>query len=377
MRVCFVTNFMNHHQIGLCDTLSRQFGVGNFHVVVREELPDEKKKLGYLDFEKSRDYIVCEYCEPAKTRALIMEADAIIVTFSEGLKPIAPAVKAHKIIFWYGERLFKDYNVIKSFAKYLRALYYFKRYPNDHLYFLNASSYGEKDLMKIDRSYGQRSFRFGYFPVFDQLSNEPKSFSSDRLSLIFVGRLIPWKHPDFMFRCAETLEKHGIPFHITIVGDGEMKNDMQAYVASHTFQHGDILLQGSVSAAEVSTFYSQADVMVFPSDRREGWGAVLNEGMFNGCICLANQEAGATNFLIQDGISGFSYQNENEAIAKLLNIQRLKKENALAKISSQARATILDLWNYQVAGERLAQVIQKVYAKENVAGLYLTGPLSK
>ena len=43
------------------------------------------------------------------------------------------------------------------------------------------------------------------------------------------------------------------------------------------------------------------------SDKNEGWGAVLNEAMSSGCCPVSSIEAGATPYLVKDGVNGFSF----------------------------------------------------------------------
>ena len=53
----------------------------------------------------------------------------------------------------------------------------------------------------------------------------------------------------------------------------------------------------------------KADIYVCTSNKLEGWGAVIYEGLSAGCATIATSAAGATPFLIKDGETGYAYRS--------------------------------------------------------------------
>lgn len=365
MKVIFLSNFMNHHQIGLCDELNRLVGDGNFYFVAQCKTFEEQSKLGYLEYNSSRDYIIREYeTGIEKTNELLDECDIVIITFSQGVKPIKRAQKQGKIVIWYGESLFKEYSKIRAFAKFIRAKYYFDSIKNSNQYFINASRYGYHDLAILDKEkYKNKSFTFGYFPVFD--FNEIVSFNKiETFSILFVGRLIKWKHPEYIFDCAEVLEKENIDYRIDVVGEGELKESLQKEISKRGLQN-KIHLIGAVKSYIVKNYYQNHDVFLFASDRREGWGAVLSEALLYGCVPIANNDAGASNVLIKDGINGFIFNDLQSLQDKCLELYKLKENGELAIIAKNNRNMMLQTWNYKEAAKRLYNVMDAILKNQN------------
>jgi colanic acid/amylovoran biosynthesis glycosyltransferase len=82
----------------------------------------------------------------------------------------------------------------------------------------------------------------------DELSKRTDSLlKGEPLRLIFSGRLIPMKGADDLIRVAEALLKLGVPFHLTICGDGTLTDSIRAEIT----QRG---LSDSVTYAGVLDF---------------------------------------------------------------------------------------------------------------------------
>ena len=85
----------------------------------------------------------------------------------------------------------------------------------------------------------------------DELSKRTASLlKGEPLRLIFSGRLIPMKGADDLIRVAEALRKLGVPFHLTICGDGTLRESIRA----------DIPQRG------LSDFVTYAGVLEFKSE---------------------------------------------------------------------------------------------------------------
>ncbi len=373
MKIAFLSNYMNHHQLGLCDKLCELVGADNFYFVQEEALTKEKMVLGYGDdFYKTRKYILLlNKSNTDLVKQVILESDIIINSFSQGLNLLDEAMKKKKVIFWYSERLYKDYSFIKTIAKYLRALMFFKKYENENQYQLLASFYGYDDIMKTaPKLFSNHCFLFGYFPVSNSSKVLKKAICSSKFSFLFVGRLIKWKHPETVFEVAQFMERVGIEYSIDIVGSGPLEKKLALKIEK---QYKDrIHMLGPTRFDKMKSLYLQHDFFIFPSDRREGWGATLNEAMSYGCIPLANKSAGSAMVLIKDGINGYLYKKRiEEALVKMVADSSLKK---LSEFSETASKTIVEGWNYNLAGNRLYQIFSNVLNKKDCC-LYASGTL--
>ena len=118
-----------------------------------------------------------------------------------------------------------------------------------------------------------------------------------------------------------------------------------------------------------------ADIFLFTSDRNEGWGAVLNESMASGCAVVANREIGSVPYLIEDGKNGLIYDRKNKD-SLYRCVRRLIDDKALcARIQKNAYETIKNVWNADVATERLLHLIDCI--NNNAEVEYTYGPCSR
>jgi glycosyltransferase involved in cell wall biosynthesis len=103
----------------------------------------------------------------------------------------------------------------------------------------------------------------------------------DRITFLYVGRLVPYKCPDVVveaFAGSSELRNH----RLKIVGDGPLRSDLTKRIAESNLG-SCVSLLGWKTQPEVADVMREADVFVFPSIRELGAGAVV-EAMASGCV---------------------------------------------------------------------------------------------
>jgi len=134
---------------------------------------------------------------------------------------------------------------------------------------------------------------------------------SQKQFLLFMGRLVPEKRPDWIIRAfAEIRRRKGIPegFKLVIAGGS---SETAAYVRSlHTAAKDDpqIILPGYVRGEEKEELLSQALAFVLPS-RLEGNPIALLEAKSHGLCCLVS-DIEAHKEIISDGEDGVFFRAE-------------------------------------------------------------------
>ena len=81
MQIAFFSNFLNHHQLPLCQEFFKLTN-GNFTFVATEPIPEERLKLGYYDMNKEYDFVLTTYDNAAnedKAMDLALNSDVIII----------------------------------------------------------------------------------------------------------------------------------------------------------------------------------------------------------------------------------------------------------------------------------------------------------
>jgi glycosyltransferase involved in cell wall biosynthesis len=358
LKITFVSNALNLHMIPLCEAFIRFPGV-EFHFVSCFQPSAFRIETG--SSKNNEPYVIRAY-ESSETFALaektIMSSDFVIAG-SEDERLTQPFLGTGRPFFRYSEHFTKsglvDYLHIPSI--------HIKREAESkgNSFMLCASAFAQHDYY-LCGLYQNRYLYFGYFPLGNQnVSISNKRFAqSGVIKILWAGRFIDWKHPEQAVKAIEILKKNDISFELTMLGDGpEMPNIRR--LVSKSLAKDSIKLIGSVDNSSILKEMIGSDVFLFTSDRGEGWGAVLNEAMSSQCCVIASKNAGATGFLIKDGENGYTFKTPRELAKRLLFVS--KNKEIAGKIAENARATILDKWNADVACRNLISVYLSVTGK--------------
>lgn len=161
--------------------------------------------------------------------------------------------------------------------------------------------------------------------------------------IVGVGRLVEKKgFPDLIDACA-VLASRRQSFDCQIIGDGELRNELQARVAHHGLD-GRVELLGARPQSEVTRAVQQAAALAAPcvvggDGNRDGLPTVLLEAMALGTPCVATPVTGIPE-IIRDGDTGLIVpERDPEALADAL--QRLLDGPALrVRLAMAARRLI-------------------------------------
>ena len=161
-----------------------------------------------------------------------------------------------------------------------------------------------------------------------------------------------------------------------MIGTGEMEQQLKRQASEAGLLETNIRFLGAMSPEAVRLHMESAGICLFTSDRQEGWGAVLNEAMNSGCAVVASDAAGATPYLVNDGVNGSVYHSGN--IQELYEKVRRLLENTTMQYSfgKAAYQTITELWNAEVAAKRFLQLSQTLLNGTDASGLFANGPCS-
>ncbi|MCR4704867.1 MAG: glycosyltransferase, partial [Lachnospiraceae bacterium] len=283
-----------------------------------------------------------------------------------------------KITIRYSERLYREGQWKAISPRGLLKKYHdHTRYRKAPVYLLCAGAYVASDF-RIVRAYPDKMFRWGYFTEtkhydVDKLLAEKESKKSGKLEILFAGRFLPLKHPQYAVFLAEELKKQGISFHLTMVGGGEMDEWLRNEV--HLRGLEDVVtFTGFKRPEEVRSYMEKADIFLMTSNYLEGWGAVINEAMNSGCAVLADAKIGAVPFLLKHGVSGMVYADGNAAEFLKLGTTLATDAALREKIGRNAYKTITEAWNPEEAAKRLLTFAEGLLRGEVAAAK--DGPLS-
>lgn len=347
MKVTFFSNFMNHHQLPFCKEMVKLLG-NDFKFVATEDIPVERKELGYESMNDKFDFIIKAYENDLKAFQLAIDSDVVIIGSAPD-KYIKERIKQKKLVFRYSERIHKSGFKLKPF------LYvFFKRtfLEKNNIFLLCSSAYAANDY-NASLAYINRTYKWGYFPetvFYKDIENIIKTKIDN--SLLWVARFIEWKHPEIVVEIAKKLKSEGYSFKINMIGVGEYFDKIKSLIKYNNLEQ-DVFLLGSMSPNDVRSYMEKSSIFLFTSDRGEGWGAVLNEAMNSACAVVASHEIGAVPFMINDNKNGIIYEDGN--FDELYNKVKFLLDNKKTreKLGMEAYTTIVNLWNSKIAAERI------------------------
>ncbi len=361
MKITFVSNYINHHQIPMSEYLYEQLGDG-YRFVQTEPMEEERRAMGWGEGTGGRPWVICSYEQPDEVRQLIDESDVVIFGGCEQEELIHQRLCEKKPVLRYSERIYKEgqwrfvtpRGLVRKYQDHIR----FRKGP---AYLLCAGAYVASDYHLI-RAYPGKMLRFGYFTRLIRYENENchvKRADSGTPVLLWAGRLIGWKHPEDAVRLAADFKEEGLAFSLIMAGGGEQEQKLKR-LAEEKGVSDRVRFTGFMSPGQVRGYMEKADIFLFTSDHREGWGAVLNEAMNSGCAVVANEAAGASPYLVKDGENGFLYPNGNYACFKERVQALLYDETLRRRLGSNAYETIRDVWNPEEAAAGLISLCKQI-----------------
>ncbi len=376
MKVVFITNYMNHHQLPFSDAMFND-SRAEYYFIARSNVSKERMRFGYHNLNNSRDYIIKSYLnenERVLAQKLCNEADVVIFgSAPESL--LKNRLKNKKLTFKYSERIYKQKKPFYEMP--LRAVKYFwQSGRHKNLYLLCASAFTAPDYAKTGTFLG-KAYKWGYFPEVKKYDNISSLISAKQSnSLLWAGRMIDWKHPELSIEVARRLRDDGYSFKLDMIGDGNMRDKLEKLISKYELDEYVTLL-GSMSPEEVRTHMDSSQLFLFTSDRQEGWGAVLNESMNSGCAVVASSTIGSVPFLLKDSVNGLIYRDGDfdDLYSKVKYL--LDHPDVSKQFGEAAYHTLANEWNAEVAAKRLIDLSTAILKGKYKPDLFEDGPCSK
>jgi glycosyltransferase involved in cell wall biosynthesis len=164
--------------------------------------------------------------------------------------------------------------------------------------------------------------------------------------LAFLGRISPEKAPDAAIRIAA---RAGMPLKIAAKVD---RVDAEYFKTSiePLLSLGQVEFIGEIGEHQKSEFLGNAAGLLFPIAWREPFGLVMIEAMACGTPVIAF-ENGSVPEVLEDGVTAFIVQNEDQAV------------QAVRKISMLDRDRIRTEFDQRFTAQHMAQNYLKLYSR--------------
>lgn len=129
-----------------------------------------------------------------------------------------------------------------------------------------------------------RIFNFPEGGVDPAVFTMPTREKKEKMTVLFVGRLVPFKMPEVLvrsFAASPILRQHRLVF----VGDGPERSRLEEIVQKEGLADC-VEFTGTISQLEVGKLMRESEIFGFPSIREQG-GGVLTLAMMSGMACVA------------------------------------------------------------------------------------------
>ena len=388
MRIAIFSVVLNQHQAPISDIL---WEITNHNFTFVELLNLRDKKGGTEDYSK-RPYLLRSWESPEtfnKAIELARTADCCVFSGVDSIPFAKVRMSLGLLSFDMGERWLK--RGWKGFAsprllKWLSS-YYLGRWNKKPLYKLCMSAFAAADQYKLG-TFNNRCYKWGYFTKVDKFDVEASSdvSTSNITPLMWCSRYLMLKHPELPIQMAHTLKMRGYHFVLDMFGSGEYEEQAKQ-LAGKLGVEDVVKFRGSMPNEQLMREMKEHDIFLFTSDRNEGWGAVANESMANGCVLVASDAIGSVPYLVKDGVNGLMFKSAStktsfgnpdqkalddltEKVAWLLDNKEKMKEMQRA-----AFLTMYNTWSPKRAAQNLLQLIDDL---QNGRGTSIKeGPCSK
>ncbi len=376
MKLVFYSVVLNHHQAPLADEFYTMLG-NEYCFVGLVNLRDSKGSAE--DFNR-RPYLLKAWESPeARTKAMEIArtAEACIFCGVQSLPYMKERLRLGLLSFDASERWLKQglKNVLSPTISKMILAYYLNGWSHKPLYKLCMSAFAAGDHYRLGM-YKGKCYKWGYFTNVGTFNkNEDEKFCEiNPIRLMWCARFINWKHPELAINLANRLYVNGYKFSIDIYGDGPLGESMKQKIKNNGLENL-VTFHGNVPNQQIRHAMKEHDIFLFTSDRQEGWGAVANEAMSEGCLLIGSDEIGAVPYLVRNDENGLIFKNLDELSLYDKVVWAIEHPEERRNMAAEGARTICDVWSAKNAAKSLLQLIEDL--KHGGESSITSGPCSK
>lgn len=329
------------HQVPLAKELVKRLGAENFRYVYRDRAQAERVNMGW-SMDETAPWFVHIDSHPEEAKELLENAEVLL----SGMRDVDLWLRRSKkglTTFVQSERWFKPIHGLPGKIRMLHPGYCRMTLKvrdwlvsDPHARYLAIGPWAAKDMRSLGVS-DEKIVPWGYFVEPSTISPLEWNRRHDDgiLRLLYVGRLIPLKRVDTVIRALLVGGSATAHVHLTIVGDGPERQKLEQMAKGLP-----VTFFGSRPIAEIRPIMRSHDVLVFPSNGRDGWGAVVSEALEEGLKVVGTYETGASAAILPE--CNLFHAGDFRALARILS-------GSVTDVDSSQ-------WTASAAAERLLKI---------------------
>lgn len=377
MTITYFFLTLNHHEAPVVDELYKLIGDDLTFVELYDMSNDKDGKKGSTEDFSNRPYLLkaWESLEnEQKAMELARTSDVAMFCGFPSLRFQIERLKENRLSFEVSERWLKRGLIGMLSPRLLKVFlnFHLRNWRNRPLYRLCSSAFAAGDHARLGM-YKGKCFKWGYFTSVPEMVPKGSSVSegSSVVRLMWCARFLLWKHPELPILMADRLKKKGFKFHLDMYGEGEYKQQSIDLVESLGLTDC-VSFIGNKPNTELMEDMKQHDIFLFTSDKNEGWGAVANESMSNGCVLVGSDALGCAPYLIKAGENGFMFKSPKVscsfgnpdmiALGSLYEkvVWLLEHPSNRKQMQRNAVKQMQDVWSPKQAAQLLLQLIDDI-----------------
>lgn len=175
---------------------------------------------------------------------------------------------------------------------------------------------------------------------------------SQKIKFVFIGAMVVGKRPLLTVKIIKVLIEKGIIAELHMLGDGDLIEDVRAYVNDNDLDK-HVHIHGNQNKAFVKNCLLDAHFTILPS-KSEGWPKAIAEGMFFGAIPISTKIS-CLPWILDYGKRGILISSNLEEAQALIYTELKKGNDYLNELSKNAQE-----WSQQYTVNRLEQEIENI-----------------
>jgi glycosyltransferase involved in cell wall biosynthesis len=353
--------------IPFANELIMQVGEENFQYAVLQKPEAFRLKMGFNHNDINKRWVLPVFKDADYYKIfenLFLDADVVLFSSRKLFKLAKKRLSINKLTFYFSERWFKP-----KFGKFRllhpKIFYYLcqlrRLSKHEAFHYLSQGGFAYSDIKQYTK-FKDRVWSFGYFT--ETTSTSVVRNDHDQIvRFLWCGRMLKWKQPSQIIQVFEDLLKIYPNCHLTLIGDGPEKSKLLKQIGKN-IPKGNINVLPFQEHKLIRREMSLADIFVLTSTGFEGWGAVINEAMAEGCAVICSQQSGVGKSIIVDSENGLLYDAANCSELKDKMVTLAKNYQLRMKLQEKGNSTIVEQWSPFEAAIRFSKLSSALLNKE-------------
>ena len=182
--------------------------------------------------------------------------------------------------------------------------------------------------------------------------SEPQPLPEGPLRLAAIGRFVEQKGQMVLIHALAKLVETHPDLHLSLIGDGEMRQDLEAAIARYDLAR-HVTLTGWLSEADVRAELAKAHALVMPSFA-EGLPMVVMESMAAARPVVATYIAGTPELVVPGQTGWLVPAGDPDVLAEAIADLAVTPSEALSRMGQAGRTRVLQRHDSEIEAGKLA-----------------------